>query len=284
MVKLIYGLAKFSKKNYGFGSRPKKFNKKKFLFYISKLINTFECSDRYIGSNKSLSSLKKIKIHFKIDKVPHKKSKKDILNFFLKKIKIYKKINNLNKIDILYLHENDLKVISNHKVQKVLLFLKKNKLVKKFGASIYSENELRYVLKNKIFTCIQLPVNIADSYYFFKYQKELKNKIVIARSLVLQGTLLSKKINVKFKSQISNFINYLDSFCDKNKISKEELVYRYIFSLKKLNYAIIGSINKKNIKKIINYKKKAKLNSKLMNKLKKFSSLKKNWTNPSKWN
>lgn len=84
MVKLIYGLAKFSKKNYGFGSRPKKFNKKKFLFYISKLINTFECSDRYIGSNKSLSSLKKIKIHFKIDKVPHKKSKKDILNFFKK--------------------------------------------------------------------------------------------------------------------------------------------------------------------------------------------------------
>ena len=28
MVKLIYGLAKFSNKNYGFGSRPKNFDKK----------------------------------------------------------------------------------------------------------------------------------------------------------------------------------------------------------------------------------------------------------------
>ena len=122
MVKLIYGLAKFSKKKYGFGSRPKKFNKKKFLLYISKLINIFECSDRYIGSNKSLSSLKKKKIHFKIDKIPYRKSKKEILIFFLKRIQLYKKLNGLKKIDLLYLHENNLRVISNDKVQNILLF------------------------------------------------------------------------------------------------------------------------------------------------------------------
>ena len=284
MVKLIYGLAKFSNKNYGFGSRPKKFNKEKFILYVSKFINIFECSDRYIGSTKNLSNLKKIKIHFKIDKIPYKKSKKEILNFFLKKIQLYKKINNLNKIDVLYLHENDLRVIKNDKVQNVLFLLKKNKLVNKFGTSIYSENELQYVLKNKIFTYIQLPVNVADSYYFFKYNKELKNKIIVARSLVLQGTLLSAKNNIKFKKEIRNFINYIDSVSHDNKISKEELIYRYIFSLKKLNYAIIGSINKKNIKKIIEYKKKGKLNKKLMNKLIKVSSLQKNWANPSKWN
>ena len=167
---------------------------------------------------------------------------------------------------------------------KIFYFFKKNKLVKKFGTSIYSEKELRYVLKNKIFTYIQIPINIADSYYFFKYEKELKNKIVVARSLVLQGTLLSTKVNNKFKAQIGNFINYLDSVCYDNKISREELIYRYIFSLKKLNYAIIGSINKNNINKIIEYKKKRKLDRKLMNKLIKISSLKKNWTNPSKWN
>ena len=40
MMKLIYGLAKFSNKNYGFGSRPKNFDKKNFLFYISKYFNT----------------------------------------------------------------------------------------------------------------------------------------------------------------------------------------------------------------------------------------------------
>ncbi len=283
MVKLIYGLAKFSNKNYGFGSRPKKFNKKKFILYISKFINIFECSDRYIGSNKSLSNLKKIKIHFKIDKIPFRKSKKEILNFFLKKIHFYKKLNSLNKIDILYLHENDLRVIKNDKILNVLSFLKRNKLVKEFGASIYSENELRYVLKKKIFTYIQLPVNVADSYFFFKYNKELKNKIIVARSLVLQGTLLSSKNNIKLKKEIRNFINYIESVSCDNKISKEELIYRYIFTLKKLNYAIIGSINKKNIKNIIEYKKKGKLDKKLMSKLIKISSIKKNWANPRKW-
>ena len=61
MVKLIYGLAKFSNKNYGFGSRPKNFDKNNFLIYISKYFNIFECADRYIGSVKYISLLKKRK-------------------------------------------------------------------------------------------------------------------------------------------------------------------------------------------------------------------------------
>ena len=92
MVKLIYGLAKFSNKNYGFGSRPKNFNKKNFLFYISKYFDIFECADRYIGSSKYISLLKKKKVHLKIDKIPFNKSKKEILDYFLKRIKLYKKI------------------------------------------------------------------------------------------------------------------------------------------------------------------------------------------------
>ncbi|MDB9746951.1 aldo/keto reductase [Candidatus Pelagibacter sp.] len=284
MVKLIYGLAKFSNRNYGFGSRPVKFSRKYFLSYISKYFKIFECSDRYKDSIKYISLTKKKNIHFKIDKIPFYKSEKEILNFFLKKINFYKHINKLKTINVLYLHENNLKIIKNIKVLKTLIFLKKNKLVKNFGASIYSERELQYVLKKKIFAYIQLPINIADSYYFFKYQKEIKNKIIVARSLVLQGTLLTSKINIKYKNQIRKFVNYLDLICHDNKISREELIYRYIFSLKKLNYAMIGSINQKNIKKIIKYKEKKKLNKNLMKELIKVSSLKKNWTNPQKWN
>ena len=40
---------------------------------------------------------------------------------------------------------------------------------------------------------------------------------------------------------------YLNTISHENKISKEELIYRYVFSLKNLNYALIGSINKRNI-------------------------------------
>ena len=193
MVKLIYGLAKFSNKNYGFGSRPKNFNKKNFLVYISKYFNIFECADRYIGSSKYISLLKKKKVHFKIDKIPFNKSKKEILNYFLKKIQLYKSNHKVKKIEVLYIHQNDLKILRNTKILNTLNILKNKKLVKNFGVSIYSERELLYVLKNRIFTYIQLPINIADSYYFTKYRNKLKGKIIIARSLVLQGTLLSIK-------------------------------------------------------------------------------------------
>ena len=284
MVKLIYGLAKFSNKNYGFGSRPKNFNKKNFLFYISKYFDIFECADRYIGSSKYISLLKKKKVHLKIDKIPFNKSKYEILDYFLKKIQLYKSNYKVKKIEVLYIHQNDLKILKNTKVLNALNILKKKKLVKNFGVSIYSERELLYVLKNKIFTYIQLPINIADSYYFIKYRNKLKRKIIIARSLVLQGTLLSAKINFKFKKQLTIFRTYLKKISYENKISKEELIYRYVFSLKNLNYALIGSINKENIKKILNYKKKGSLNKKLINKLNEISAIKKNWSNPKKWN
>ena len=120
--------------------------------------------------------------------------------------------------------------------------------------------------------------------YFMKYRNKLKGKIIIARSLVLQGTLLSTKINFKFKKQITNFRKYINTISCENKISKEELIYRYVFSLKNLDYALIGSINKDNIKKILNYKKKGSLNNKLINKLNEISAIKKNWSNPKKWN
>jgi len=284
MVKLIYGLAKFSNKNYGFGSRPKNFDKKNFLFYISKYFNIFECADRYIGSIKYISLLRNKKIHFKIDKIPFNKSKKVILDYFLKKIQSYKNNHKIKKIEVLYIHQNDLKILKNTKILNTLIFLKKEKLVKNFGVSIYFERELQYVLKNKIFTYIQLPINIADSYYFIKYKNKLKGKTIIARSLALQGTLLSDKINLKYKKQITHFKKILNTISHENKISKAELIYRYVFSLKNLNYALIGSINKKNIKKILIYKKKGKLNNKLINKLNEISSIKKNWSNPKKWN
>ena len=284
MVKLIYGLAKFSNKNYGFGSKPKKFNKKKFLFYISKYFDIFECADRYVESIKYISLLKKKKIHFKIDKIPYNKNKKEILDYFLKKIQFYKNYCKVKKIEFLYLHQNDLKILRNAKVLDTLNILKKKNFVKNFGVSIYTERELQYVLKKKIFTCIQLPVNIADSYYLIKYKKLLKRKIIIARSIVLQGTLLSTKINFKFKKQLTNFRKYLNIISYENKISKEELIYRYVFSLKNLKYALIGSINKNNIKKILVYKKKGSLNYKLISKLNEISAIKKNWSNPKKWN
>lgn len=283
MVKLIYGLAKFSNQRYGFGSKPKTLNKKKFLSDIQKNFDIFECGDRYYKSIKYVELLRKKDIHFKIDKIPVKRNIKIIESYFKNNIKSYIATQNLKKIKVLYLHENSLKIISNTKVLKVLKKLKKNKIVKKFGVSIYSENELKFAIHSDLYDYIQIPLNLSDSYLFFKYKNQLNKKKIVARSLALQGTLLNSITNFKFKNKINEYIKKIDSICSRNNITREELVYRFVFSLNMLDYAIVGSINQTNIKNIIKYKKKNRLNDKIMKELINLSKQKKRWANPRNW-
>lgn len=282
MTKLIYGLAKFSNTKYGFGSRPKNFNKKKFLFKIKQNFNTFECADRYKNSTNYLKFLKKKQIHFKIDNIPVYENEKKIESFFLKKIEFYKKKINRDSINVLYLHQNSLNIISNKKILRVLKKIKKKNLVKNFGVSIYSQEELNFAIKQDIYNYIQIPTNLADSHYYFKYVKKINRKIFVGRSIVLQGALLNKNQKINFRQEISEYLKKIDTICKLNKISREELVYRFVFSLKKLNYVIIGSINYENINKIFKYKKKGELNKKILIQLYKLSK-KKIWSNPKNW-
>ena len=283
MVKLIYGLAKFSNFKYGFGSKPKTLDKKKFLTKIKKNFQVFECADIYRKSIDYVKFLKDKDVHFKISKLPIEKSEKKIEDYFRTKIKYYNKSHITKKIKVLYLHENSLKITSNYKILKVLKKLKKDKVVKNFGVSIYSENELIFAIKNNLYKYIQIPLNLADSYFFFKYKKKLSKKIIIARSIVLQGTLLNSVIKKNFQNQIKKYKKKIDNICNNYQISREELVYRYLFSLEGLDYAIIGSINLKNIKNIIKFKKKRPLNTKIMKQLIYLSKQKKKWTNPRGW-
>ena len=101
---------------------------------------------------------------------------------------------------------------------------------------------------------------------------------------MLQGTLLAPKNKFKYKNNLNKYIKSIDKICYENKISREEMIFRYIFSLKNLNYVLIGSTNKNNIRKIILYKNKKKLSKDIMNKCFEISKIKKNWTNPQKWN
>ena len=283
MVQLIYGFAKFSNQKYGFGSRPKNFDKKYFLNNIKKYFNIFECSDRYKGSNNFIKPFNKKKIHFKIDKIPFNKNEKEIKTYFKKKIKLYSNKLKSKKIDVLYLHENSLKIIKNKKILKILTKLKKENFVKNFGVSIYSEEELKFALQNKIYSYIQIPINLADSYLFLKYKKKMNKKKIVGRSLILQGILLNSKSSIRFKNQFSKYIKKIDKICFKYEIEREELVYRYIFSLNRLDYALIGSINYRNIKNIVRFKKKGQLNDNIMRELSNLSRQKKSWTDPRVW-
>ena len=95
------------------------------------------------------------------------------------------------EIEILYLHQNQLNIISNPKVLKILKEIQKLKKIKYIGVSIYNLKELNFALKSKIIKVIQIPINVADSYLYSKIPTK-SNKIFVARSIYLQGALINK--------------------------------------------------------------------------------------------
>ncbi len=181
------------------------------------------------------------------------------------------------------MHQNSLKIINSKKVINALKNIKKRGLFKNLGVSIYNEQELYFALNNNIYKYIQIPINIADTYLYFKFLKKFKKKIIVARSIFLQGTLTNlKKRNIKY-NHIKKYVNLLKEISTKHKINYEELIVRYIFSLKRINYVLIGSIDKKNINQALSYKRKGKLENNLIKKINQISKIKKNWSNPQRW-
>ena len=111
----------------------------------------------------------------------------------------------------------------------------------------------------------------------------MRKKTIVARSLVLQGALLNSVVRKNFQNQIRKYKEKIDNICNNYHISREELVYRFLFSLSRLDYAIIGSVDLKNIKNIIRFKKKRRLSKKIMKQLIYLSKQKKRWVNPRNW-
>ncbi len=279
--KLIYGMAKFCDIDYGYGSvdEKKEFQPKKLLKYLnnSKKISSIEVSKRYKNSLNYTSNLKRKKFHYKIDNIPKKNNliadyiNKDIKNYFAK--------TKSNFIEILYLHQHEIEVISNPVVLKTLKKLVKEKKVKFIGVSIYNELELNFALKSKIIKVIQLPVNIADSYLYSKIKK--RGKIIVARSIFLQGCLINDISKHPKKKQILNFRKKIWKICKKSNIGYLEAITSFVFNLKMIDYILISTISKKNLSQI--FKSIIKFDKKTFKTLYVQSKNYKSWTNPVFW-
>ena len=274
-------MAKLNDQRYGYGSGvlKKKYNHNNFLNYLNtqKKIKSIEISKRYKNSIKSSLKLKSKNIHYKIDRIVKDKNiiKKELTKEIDKYIKLTKK-----KIDILYLHQNELSIISDKNILKILEEIKISKKIKYIGVSIYNLKELNFALKSKIINVIQLPVNVADSYLYSKIPSN-SNKIFIARSIYMQGTLINNLNTHPKKNQIQKYIKIVKNICNKYNLNYFETITSYPFNLKKINHVIISSIYKNNIKKILGSIKS--IDKKKMKILYQSSREYKSWKNPRNW-
>lgn len=274
-------MAKLNNQQYGYGSGilKKKYNYSYFLNYLNsqKRIKSIEISKRYKDSIKSSLELKSKNIHYKIDKIAKNKNiiKKELIKEIDEYIKLTKK-----KIDILYLHQNELSIISNIRVLKILKEIKVLKKIKYIGVSIYDLKELNFALKSKIINVIQLPVNVADSYLYSNIPSN-SNKIFIARSIYMQGALINNLDKHPKKNELQKYIKTIKNICKKNNTNYFETITSYPFNLKKISHVIISSIYKKNLEKIFNSIKN--INKKKMEIIFHNSKKYKSWKNPRNW-
>jgi len=273
------GTAAFGLK-YGYSkniSQIKSRDIKKILNLADKKgISILDTAFDYGNSQKKLGNLKISRNKKIISKFPKYISKNRNLNFL---INIFKKgLKELKQKKIYGLLIHDYKqLLDNDNLIQFLIYLKKKKLVKKIGVSIYSKNDF-YSLKNfkdKI-DILQIPVNIFDQRFlnpeFLKKIKKRKIEIH-ARSIFLKGILLKdnfSNIPKYFNKWKSNF-DKLQKFNKKHNLNNLETCLLFISRIREIDKFLIGVKSESQLEQILlvsskkkNYKnisfKKLKIN------------------------
>ena len=251
--KLILGSAQFGEK-YGINNPGASVTKKEALKILNFAkysgIKMIDLADKYRSYNKIFNTfgLSNWIVSMKIssDKIKNMSEVKFNSFFF----------NNLNyinkkKIEYLFFHNSSFLRTKNARlIFNYLTKLKKNGLIKKIGVSVYEPGELLKILENFKIDVVQLPLNIFDRRFCAsKYVKIFKSKKieVHARSIFLQGLLISKKEKLKkkyFKKSIhlNKWFNYLRNnnknpiFECLNFVLKKKFVSKIVFGVNKLDH------------------------------------------------
>jgi len=248
------------------------FNKKKIrsseIVKISKLakkskIKFIDTAIGYGDSEKIIgkSKLNKLNIitKIKIDKIKTSK----LLFWLQKKLSNSLKILNANQIYAILVH--DYKDLFGKRGKIYLNFLedlKKKKIIKKIGISIYDQAELKKIWKFWKPDIVQAPFNVLDNRLENSGWMEIlkkENIEIYIRSIFLQGLLINdyKKI-LKNYNQRKYLINF-EKWCLLNKLSKIEACIQYVKQFKKIDYIIVGFDNINQFKEILKIYKKKKI-------------------------
>ena len=254
-IKLGIGAANFGKK-YGLSNfRIRKNQIKKIFNFIEKnKIDLIDTAKNYKNSEKIVGEQKKYTKKI-VTKIFLKKTN-DINNFLIEEIRNSLLKLNKKKIYGVLIHNIEiLDVIDKEKLYQALKYLKKKRLIKKVGFSIYELRDLKYFKKQFIPDIIQVPMNIFDRRFcnkaFVDYVRS-NNIEVHVRSCFLQGLLINYKNIKKFKKfkKWNNLFKKLDIFCKKKLINRMEASILFIRNNHFIKYVVIGIENVDQLKMI----------------------------------
>lgn len=241
--------------------------KNNFLSVVQNLkkfqINKIDTSPTYANSSQyvlKINNLSSIKLFTKLSDFDYasKNLKKTIFHYVYQILKD----NGVKKIDTLFIHDPLLPLNNKlwNKIYNYLQILKKNKIIRNIGISVYTVKETKNILK--IFTpdVIQFPINVFNQEFLQNnFLLDLKKKKIklIARSVFLQGLLTKKKLPKKlffFKDKFQSWKNFLK----KNKFNPGEICLKFVLNIKEIDNIILGFDNLDDLKKNIKIIKKFK--------------------------
>ena len=283
-MKLVIGSAQLGM-NYGLFNN-KKINSKEFkkiekLVLISK-INFIDTAISYGNSENIIgnSKLKKLNIITKI-KLP---SKKDIhiRNWVSKEISRSLIKLKINKIYGVLIHNyKDLLGKNGKNYLLSLQELKRKKIIRKIGISVYNPQEIKSIWKFWKPDLIQAPFNPLDNRIlesgWINILKKFKVKIFV-RSIFLQGLLINENNSFVINKNSKILLNKFRNWCFKNNVSLLQACLHFIKQFKKIDYLVVGFNNYNQLKEIIDVFKKKQINIP-----RKFFTKNINLIDPRKW-
>jgi aryl-alcohol dehydrogenase-like predicted oxidoreductase len=283
-MKLVIGSAQLGMKYGLFNNKKishKEFKKIEKLVLKSKIhfIDTaisYGNSEKIIGNSK----LKNLNIITKI-KLPKKKSIY-IKDWILKEI-----FKSLNKLKIKYIYAvliHDYKdLLGKHGriYLRSLQELKRKKIIKKIGISVYNPQEIKKIWKFWKPDLVQVPLNPLDNRILDSGWVDILKKFrvrIFVRSIFLQGLLINEDGFSKINKNCRILLNKFKSWCYKNNISLLEACLHFVKQFKKIDYLVVGFDNYNQLNEIIDVFKKKQIIIP-----KKFSTKKINLIDPRKW-
>jgi aryl-alcohol dehydrogenase-like predicted oxidoreductase len=283
-MKLVIGSAQFGM-NYGLFNNKKisgkEFKKIEKLVLRSK-INFIDTATSYSNSENIIgnSRLKKLHIITKI-KLPSKKNI-HIRNWVSKELSKSLIKLKINKIYGVLIHNfKDLLGKNGKSYLLCLQELKRKKIIKKIGISIYSPEEIKKIWKFWKPDLIQAPFNPLDNRIldsgWINILKKFKVKIFV-RSIFLQGLLINENNSFIINKNSKILLNKFKNWCYKNNIPLLHACLHFIKQFKKIDYLVVGFNNYDQLKEIIDVFKKKRLTIPRI-----FSTNRINLIDPRKW-
>ena len=287
--RVIYGTARLGNFSYGY-SKENILNYDQRESLISKVIelgiNRFDTSPQYndaeIVLGKAITKTKTLIDSKVINLKPgDKNSQKIIFN------QVENSLKRLNKenLNVLYLHQNEIEILSDKYIQIGLKKILQYGLAKKIGSSVYSHLEFDYSLESDVFSVIQAPVNILNYSFYKKFilSKKRLSKELVARSIFLQGTLMNvdfKKLS-KLNKDLSRTISDLKRICLINETTIINEAKHSVFELNDLS-VIQSSLSIDNILSNLHYHSNKKKIA-IKGEIEKLRDIEYSFTNPRNW-